>query len=129
MQDSILGWLELSAFCQYIMLYFLNQGAAKHIKIHEDTNGGIYTVGVTMKQVHSAKEVSCKSLSVSPPPPRKYRKFCCFVYFQGGVHCLGHLLRDESKWNSAHAESTPGVNCAKFPLDSDFSTATERHKK
>lgn len=31
--------------------------SGKHIKIHEDSNGGIYTVGVTMKQVTSAKEV------------------------------------------------------------------------
>lgn len=33
-----------------------NRGSGKHIKIHEDTNGGIYTVGVTMKPVTSAKE-------------------------------------------------------------------------
>ncbi|XP_028393675.1 kinesin-like protein KIF21A isoform X2 [Dendronephthya gigantea] len=33
-----------------------SRGSGKHIKIHEDTNGGIYTVGVTMKQVNSAKE-------------------------------------------------------------------------
>ena len=54
--------------CQYctllsnIIMYFLNQGAAKHIKIHEDSNGGIYTVGVTMKQVTSAKEVITRIL-------------------------------------------------------------------
>lgn len=33
-----------------------NRGSGKHIKIHEDANGGIYTVGVTMKPVTSAKE-------------------------------------------------------------------------
>ena len=77
------------------MLYFLNQGAAKHIKIHEDTNGGIYTVGVTMKQVHSAKEVSCKSLSVSSPPPLGNIENSAVLFISRGVDCLGHLVRDE----------------------------------
>lgn len=33
-----------------------------NIKIHEDANGGIYTVGVTTRTVTSAAEVSFESL-------------------------------------------------------------------
>ena len=36
----------------------LTQGRKNSIKIHEDASGSIYTVGVTMKTVKSAQDVS-----------------------------------------------------------------------
>lgn len=39
-----------------------------HIKIHEDANGGIYTVGVTTRTVSSEAEVRRGWWFLSPPP-------------------------------------------------------------
>lgn len=37
-----------------------------HIKIHEDANGGIYTVGVTTRTVSSEAEVCVCVVNISP---------------------------------------------------------------
>jgi len=34
-----------------------NRGRKSNVKIHEDANGVIYTMGVTMKPVNSAQDV------------------------------------------------------------------------
>jgi hypothetical protein len=49
--------LKFVVFEHNIILHSSNQGGAKHIKIHEDSNGSIYTTNVETKQVTSAKEV------------------------------------------------------------------------
>ena len=40
------------------VVLFASKGRKSNVKIHEDANGNIYTVGVTMKPVNSAQDVS-----------------------------------------------------------------------
>jgi len=35
------------------------QGRKSHVRIHEDANGSIYTVGITTRIVQSVYDVSC----------------------------------------------------------------------
>lgn len=50
-----------------------------NIKIHEDANGGIYTVGVTTRTVTSAAEVSFENLEKTLKAAQIY--YC----FLGGI--------------------------------------------
>ena len=50
----VVGWFnELFVLCVYVCV----KGKRSNVKIHEDSRGGIYTVGVTAQDVHSQEEV------------------------------------------------------------------------
>ena len=46
---------------KFFVVLFASKGRKSNVKIHEDANGNIYTVGVTMKPVNSAQDVSFHS--------------------------------------------------------------------